>query len=385
MSFNLVDLVKDQITDQVTGYIGNMLGGNSSQATSVVDGGVPALLNGLMHTSSTSHGANAMFETIKDTDDGMLDNIGDLLSGDGASSLMSNGTGMLSSLLGGGNSNGGLSNIIDSVSNFSGASKEHSSSIMGLLAPIIFSVIKRKLMGGNGGFNVGSLVDMFTGQKHNIAAAMPQGLHFADTTSFTQAAHNTTKEVEDVAKSTFNKTQEVVHQEKSFFSKLLPLLALLGLGWVGYNMFMKKDTATVVEPAATTITEHSTAVQETTTHEVKEVATQAVETAGVNVEELGQNVGGTMKSIVTSLGGITDVDSAKAAVSTLTESTDSLGNYAGMLEKIPAPARATVIKYATNFLPQVQDLLNKVGSIPGVGAIIKPVVENLNSKLALFK
>ncbi len=364
MSFNLVDFVKDQISNQVTGYIGDMLGGDSKKATSVLDAGIPALLSSLSQTASTPTGAKAMFDTIKDTDDSILDNIGDLLKGDKSSSLISQGTSMLSSLLGGGNSNGGLSSIINSVSNFAGVSKDHSTSIMGLLAPMIFSTIKRKFMGGDSGFNVDSLVNLFSEQKHNIQAAMPQGF------TLDSSIDNTVEHVRETTERTYEKAEEVVHQEKSLFSKLLPLLALLALGWIGYNMFMKKNRT--LEPT-TTVTE--------TTH----VATPVAEATAINVEELGSNVNNTMKSLVSSLSEIKDVQTAKEIVPKLTQSVDSLGQYAALLDKIPAPARATVVKYATDYLPQIQELLNKIGSIPGVGAIIKPVVDNLNSKLALFK
>jgi len=335
MSFNIVDLVKDQLTEQVTGYIGNMLGGNASQTTSALDGAIPSILGGLMDGSSTSQGAGAIFDTLDKQDDGILDNLGDLLSGDNAGSLMSMGSASLGSLLGG-NNNGGIGSIIDAVSGFAGSDKGATKSMMGLLAPIIFSVIKKQLMGGNSGFNVGSLVDMFTGQKDNITASIPNGFNINPSTV----------------------APEVTFEGKSALSKMLPLLLVAGAGWLAYNFFTSSNTTEPIPQA---------------------------ETKQVTTANLGQNIEGTMTSLVSTLGGIKDVNSAKAALSTLTNVSGELGNYAGMLDKVPAESRSQIVKYVMDYVPQIKELLNKAGTIPGVGAVITPIVEKLSANLALFQ
>jgi len=340
MSFNIVDMIKDQLTDQVVGYVGNMLGGDSNQGSSVLSAAVPAILGSLMHSSSEPSGAEAIFNSINKTDDSILDNIGDMLSGDNSGSLMSMGADLLGSAFGGNNST--MGSIVDAVSNFSGSDKGATKSIMGLLAPIIFSVIKKQLMGGDGkGFSIGSLVDMFTGQKDNINAALPKGLDL------------------NLGNSSYKAPRNIEPQGKSALGKLLPLALLVGAGWIAYNMFFSGNKT--VEHTNNSVTQE------------------------INMANLGQNVTGTMTSLVSTLKGIKDVSSAKAAVSTLTEATNNLGSYASMLDKLPIDARGKVTKYVMDYLPQLETLLNNVSSIPGVGPVLKPVVENLSSKLALFK
>jgi len=351
MSFNLIDLVKDQLTDQVTGYIGNMLGGDTQQTKSVLDGAIPAILGGLMQSSSTKSGAGALFDMISKQDDSLLDNLGDMLSGNKSDSLISMGTDMLGSLLGGGKSSGGgmLGSIIDAISGSSGVSSSSTKSIMGLLTPIIFSVIKKQLLGGGkSSFNVGSMLDMFTGQKDNITAALPKGLNLDfDNTMVNKIADNVSQSTHEVAK-----------EGKSFLSKLLPLLLLAIAAFIAYNMFFKgAETQQTTQPA------------------------QQVN----NAVDLAKDVTGTLGSLMSTLNGITDVSSAKAAVENLTATTDKLGTYASMFEKLPASAREPISKLVASTLPQLKELLNKVGAIPGVGPVIKPVIENLSSKLALFQ
>lgn len=342
MSFNLVDMIKDQLTDQVVGYVGNMLGGDTHKSKSLLEGAIPALLGGLMHTASNESGAKTMFDTLQKSDDSILDNIGDMLSGDKSSSLIDMGTSMLGSVLGGNNSNT-LNNIINAVSGFGGVDKGSTKSIMGLLAPIVFGVIKRKLM-GDGGFNVGSLINMFTGQKDNITKALPSGLNL----NFDN----------DIADNISNATHEAAREGKSFLGKILPLLLLLGAAWIAYNLFFKGAST------------------QTATHTESTQVTQA---------NLGQHIEGTMKTVMSTLSGIKDVSSAKAAVPTLTETVNNLGTYANMLDKLPANVQDQIRKYIGQYLPQLKDVLNKVGAIPGVGAIIQPVVENLSEKLAMLQ
>ena len=70
MSFNIVDLVKDQISGSLMGQMGSMLGDESSLAAGAVDNAVPALLEGLRNSTSTSSGADSLFQAVQDQDDG---------------------------------------------------------------------------------------------------------------------------------------------------------------------------------------------------------------------------------------------------------------------------------------------------------------------------
>jgi len=106
---------------------------------------------------------------------------------------------------------------------------------MGLLAPIIFGVIKRKLV-GDGGFNIDSLINMFTNQKENITKALPGGLNL----NFDN----------DIADSISDTAQGAAREGKSFLGKILPLLLLLAAAWMAYNLFFKG--AQHPAPAATT-------------------------------------------------------------------------------------------------------------------------------------
>ena len=363
MSFNLIDLVKDQLSDQVMKSIGGVIGGNESQNSLAVNSAIPGLLSSLTNFGSSSSNADLMFKGIEKQDDGILDNLGDLLGGSGQNSLIESGGNILSSLLGG----GGLASLVGSIAGFSGAGKSGTSKLLGLLAPIVFGVIKRKLMGG-GGFDVASLMSLLTGQKSNVAAAMPSGFSLMSDT-----ASNATAAVENVADRVADTTQATVKEGSSFIGKLLPLALLAGAAWLGYNYFMNNKSTEA--PAVNT-----TNVEQTTAN----VQTQAPAMSG-ELLDLEKNLGSAMGAVTTSLGGITDVESAKAAIPSLTEATGQLGSLGGLFAKLPEAARGPITKIVSDNMQGIQDMVTKVASIPGVGELVKPVVEKLSAALLMFK
>ncbi len=341
MSFNLIDLVKDQLSDQVMGQLGGVLGGSADQNSSAISSALPGLLSSLTNASGASDaGATALLGAINDQDDSILDNLGGLLSGSGQSSMMNAGSSILGSLLGG----GGIGSLISAVAGFSGLGKGPAKGLMGLLAPIIFGVIKRKLLGG-GGLNIGSLMGMLNGQKDNVAAAMPSGFdqHF-----------NTA----GITESVTGAAQNVANEGKSLLGRLLPIALIVGALLFAYNMFFKGGMNDAAD------------------------ATKEAVSANMNV---GEQVTGVMGSVTDSLGGITDVESAEAALPQLGEAANKLGSLAGLMEKLPEAARGPVMQIVSNGLPQITALIDKLSAMPLVGPIIKKSTDGLLQQLALFK
>lgn len=393
MSFNLIDLVKDQLSEQVMEQLGGVLGGSAAQNSSAISSAIPGVLSSLVNAGSTNAGAEAMLGAINDQDDSILDNLGSLLGGNDQSSMMSMGTDILGSLLGGGGS--GLGSLVSSIAGFSGAGKGPVKSLLGLLAPVIFGVIKRKLT-GSGGLNVSSLMGMLGDQKDNIAAALPS--------DFSQQTSSTTT---DNVRAT---TQPIVNEEKkSSLGMFLPLALIAGALFLGYNMFMKGDgldsakdimggaVDSTTEGLADTVNSAKDGVVDTidsakegvvgAADSAKEGMADTVDAAKDSVGdlELGSKLNDVMGSVTGSLNGITDTASAEAALPKLEEASGQLGGLKTMLDKLPEAARAPIMKTVSQGLPQIQGIVDKLAAIPGVGAIIKPAADNLLSQLASFQ
>lgn len=356
MAFNLVDLIKDQVGSAVMTQLGSALGGNSDVTEKAVGGAIPSILQGLMGSASTNNGAESLFKAVQDQDDGILSNLGDLIGGGADSPFASAGSGVLSSLLGG----GALGNLASAVAGFSGLGKGSSNSLMGLLAPVIFSVIKRKVLGG--GLNAASLASMMMGQKDNIAAAMPAGLSeqlsssgFLDsigdtlkggTDSVTSAAVSAGDAVSDTASAAVSAVSDTAGAAVnaagdavgavgdaaadtakaggSLIGKLLPLIVIGAAAFFGLKMCSGSGTET--RAVETTSTAPAAVTQEVISSEqaLADEATQA---------ELTVVPVATVSAFGTYNMTIATADNAAESVLTLNaDGTGSLTNTSGTLE-----------------------------------------------------
>lgn len=474
MSFNLVDLVKDQVKGQLIGHMGSLLGDEGGKATSAVDSMIPALLNGMTGTASNEQGADSLFGAINDQDDSLLDNLGSMLGGGQASTVIDNGNSVLSNLFGG----GGLGKLAGALSAFSGVSKGGTSSLMGMLAPIILGVLKRKVMGD--GLNAGGLASLLGGQSNNIASALPSGLGdqlnasgflsnitgagaglaagaagaagavaagasnlasgardaagdavggVADAAGnardgVANAAGNLRDGVSDAAASARDGVANAadsardgvssaasgaregaqnaadavgdgVRKGGSIFRWLLPLIVLGLLAWLAFKFLLgggaddaAQKAADATGAATEQVTETVDAAKDTAT-EAAATATDAVkETASAAMDidpaNMGNELTGLFGSATDTLTGITDVDSAKAALPALGELGTKVDSMSGLLDKVPEAARGPLATTASEGLGKLQPLIDKVLALPGVGAILQPVLGPILEKLQEF-
>lgn len=99
---------------------------------------------------------------------------------------------------------------------------------------------------------------------------------------------------------------------------------------------------------------------------------------------LGQELGGAFGSISGLLSGITDTATAEAALPALTEAGNKLESLASNLGDLSEAQRNTVADAATNGMAGIQGILNTLDNIPGVSAIIQPVVDQIMGIIAQF-
>lgn len=372
MSFNLVDLVKDQVGGQLMSQLGGVLGGSSDATSNAVGGAIPALLKSLTSSGSGVGGADALFNAVQDQDDGILGSLGDLIGGGADSEFSKGGTNILGSLLGG----GGLGDLAGAISSFSGLARGSSGSLLGMLAPIVLSVIKRKVLGG--GLNARGMMDMLEGQGSNIDAALPKGLSDAlSGSSFLGDATDTVKQgasaVGDTVGSAANTATETAKAGGGMLGKLIPLLLLGALAFFGLKMCGQSDDRATVER---TVVEPEAVEVERTVVEPAEVvvAEEVVESEVVETTEVvGGSVAGTYAVTQTILGKDVDV--------TLTINEDGTGSVGNALGALPISGVdidgngftfASEIKTPLGNVPVTWDGIvdgdNIVGSISGLPA-----------------
>jgi len=170
MSVNLLDMAKDQISGNLLGHASKFLGESESNTSSALGSIFPSLLGSLVDKGATESGASGIMDMLKDSDSGLLDNIGGIFGkGSGAvNGLLNGGSGILSLLLG--NKVGG---IVDLIASVSGLKKSSSSSLLKMAAPFLMSMIGKHVK--SNGLGVSGLMDLLSGQKSHVASALPSG------------------------------------------------------------------------------------------------------------------------------------------------------------------------------------------------------------------
>jgi len=414
MSFNLVDLVKGQLGGPALGQLGALLGEDNNKTEAALGAAVPGMLSGLTSAANADGGAS-LFDAVNNQDDSMLDDIGGLLTGGNSSNVMNQGSSMLSSILG----NGAAGGLASAVAGLTGIGGKSSSGMMGLLMPIVLGIVKRKIFGG-GGFsqNAGGLLSLLNGQKDNVQAAMPSGFQnqlqssgFMDQISsfgggaaaavggvaagaagmasnaaggVGNAASNVAGGARDAAGNVVDGARDAAGNVASgarnaagnvgdaaghtaakgggFLRKFLPIAALIAIALLAWKFLTGNKDMDMPNVDAN----------------APKMEMPSVDVGGVNV---GDEIGSIFSGATSAVSGITDADSATAAVPALEEVSGKVDGLSGIWDKIPGDNKGAMSSIIGDNVGKLQPMIDKASEIPGVGAILGPVAGPLMEKL----
>ena len=376
-----MDLVKSAISSSgVADQIGSAVGLEKSKTNSAIEAAIPVLLGGLMKKASTPSGATELSNFFKkqDAEPSILDNLGSLVSGGASSKLLGMGSSLLPMLLG-----SSQASIVSVLMKLLGIGDKGVLGLLGSLAPIVMSVVGRQAKSA-GGFDPGVLTNLLGGQNNFLSSALPNELKgvmgLADlgrqaSETVTNAARNTTRETTTREKGYVAPAPAAPASNP--LSWLLPLLALAALGFLGYTFMSgtkKEEVKTpVVRTTPTPVPEKAPAIKP-----APEVVAAPLELpklelpGGMSIEDLQKKLAGSFDGITTTLGSITDVDTAKGAVSKLEEAAKAYADLG--MDKMPAAATGTLAPFIKPYFEKVGGLLNTLYLIPGVKDIIEPVL-----------
>jgi hypothetical protein len=380
MAINLMDLVKSAISSSgVADQIGSAAGLDKSKTNSAIDAAIPVLLGGLMKKASTPSGASELSNFFKkqDAEPSILDNLGSLVSGGATSKLLGMGSSLLPMLLG-----SSQASIVSVLMKLLGIGDKGVLGLLGSLAPIVMSVVGRQAKSA-GGFEPGVLTNLLGGQNNFLSSALPNELK--GVMGLADLGRQASETVTNTARNT---TRETTTRERGYvapapaapasnpLSWLLPLLALGALGFLGYTFMSgtkKEEVKTPVVRTPTPVPEKAPAIKP-----APEVVAAPLELpklelpGGMSIEDLQKKLAGSFDGITTTLGGITDVDTAKGAVSKLQEAAKAYADLG--MDKMPASATGTLAPFIKPYFEKVGGLLNGLYLIPGVKDIIEPVL-----------
>lgn len=232
MSFNLLELAQGAIGKQVLGSIGGILGEDEKTTSSAISAGLPALIGGLINKSSTSAGANDLFGLLDKQDDGILDDLGGLLGGGNHESFLGQGSGLLGTLLG-----ANQSGLIRLLCKATGLGDGKIATVLSILAPIVMGLLKRQRKTAN--LDAGGLGGLLKGQQRHISSSLPAGVG-----DLFEIGGGSTGSSRQAAQPASN---------GSLFSKLLPLIVILGLAIAGFKYFTGRNKGPVDDGGGTVV------------------------------------------------------------------------------------------------------------------------------------
>jgi hypothetical protein len=380
MAINLMDLVKSAISSSgVADQIGSAVGLEKSKTNSAIEAAIPVLLGGLMKKASTPSGASELSNIFKkqDAEPSILDNLGSLVSGGASSKLLGMGSSLLPMLLG-----SSQASIVSVLMKLLGIGDKGVLGLLGSLAPIVMGVVGKQAKSA-GGFDPGVLTNLLGGQNNFLSSALPNELKgvmgLADlgrqaSETVTNAARNTTRETTTREKGYVAPAPAA--PASSPLGWLLPLLALAALGFLGYTFMSggkKEEVKKPITSAPNAVPATAPAIKPAPDVVAAPLELPKLELpGGMSIEDLQKKLAGSFDGITTTLGSITDVDTAKGAVSKLEEAAKAYADLG--MDKMPAAATGTLAPFIKPYFEKVGGLLNTLYLIPGVKDIIEPVL-----------
>jgi hypothetical protein len=396
MATNLVSLIMQFLTPDIIARIAATLGLGRTEAQAGVSAAVPALLAAFSGVAAKPGGSQILADAVKNQS-GVLDNVMSMVGGGSPSSLVDRGSNMLASLLG----SHDQSALAGAVGKFAGIGQSTGSSLIGMLGPVVMGIIGKQI--GSRSLDAGSVGSLLSSQKEQIAQALPQGfgkllggtgiLDSLDGAAETAAAAaNQAGRAANAAVGQFgssasrsagyagNQARAAASATPSWIYWAIPALVAGGLLFYLFGRGTEQVAYQTTPPPVTQtkqVTE-GMAPREPVTPRMAPAA-QSVVVGGVDI---GKQLGDNFSSLRTSLAGITDVESARAALPKLQEATAAIEKVNGMVPQLSAEQRLSVSGLVTPAMAAINQLFDKALAIPGVGDVLKPTVDNLKIKLA---
>ncbi len=361
---NIVDLLKNQMGNQLPGMLGGLLGTNADAAKGALGAGLPAVLAGITGAASTPEGARRLNDAVDAADDGILGKLGGM--GGNLGGLVSGGSNVLGSLLGGGM----LSSLVGVLGKFTGLGGG-AASLLGLLAPLILGFLKNQKR--TMGLDANGLASMLASQKGNIMGAMPAGL--GNMLGSVPGMQGFASQAPAPAPSSGKPNYTGAQSGGGGLGKLLvPLLLLAGLGVAAWYFMSKPATPTV--PNAPSMPK-----VDAPKIDAPKVAVPSLPDP---VAAIKTQVTGFFDGATKTLGGITDAKGAEAAIPALEGLGTSWGGLTKAYGALPDTAKGGVMEMIKGQAGGFTGAIDKVLKLPGLSDKVKPILDGILKQFKTF-
>jgi sporulation protein YlmC with PRC-barrel domain len=324
-----------------------------------VGAAVPAVLSRLATLATKPEGERQLTDAVAKQSPRTMESFATI---GGPVQLSDAGKSLLSSLLGAGS----FSSLASGIGRFAGVGDGAARSILGMLTPVILSVLGREARG-----EVNGLTQLLASQRDDFAAAMPAGLSDLLRTggdrigSVTSAARHANEH-----RGTQNSTARMVHAVGPTQSRssshwvywALPFLALAGLAWY----FWGDERAG--GPVAEAPPQPKVAPQSTVQRPVSSTDLQAQITAAID------SLNGTLQAVK-------DRPSDASVLPRLQQAADELDRLHSLAGRLPFETRDRLAEAIKTAIAQARTALDGVNAMPGLAAEGRPVIASLRTKL----
>jgi hypothetical protein len=370
MATNLVSSVMQYLTPDLIARLAPVFGIDANVAQKVVSAGVPAILASFTKVAATPEGAQNLFDKIKQQNPGFLAQMAGAAGGATQKTIADTGSNLLSNLLGGNTANA----LTSAVSSFSGINQTAGKSMLGFLGPVVVGALGEEQR--SSGLNANGLANLLWSEKDQIAAAMPSGLAnklsgsgLLDTSrQMAGAAADAANDATDSLTARAGEAAAATARSTAFASWpywLAGAAAVLGLLWL-YGL-------------------HNPQVaDEQTPSKIQMADNSGGRTAALNADDLSADLTSSVDNLRSTLQGITDPASARAALPKLNEATAQFDKLGTLASQLPPGARKGIASLLGSWMPALNQLCDRVLSRPEVANVAKPTIEALRTKLEVL-
>ena len=159
MPINIIDLLKNEFSDEIIDKLAAFVGLDSSKIRSGLGAIFPALIGALVNKGASSSGAADILNMIRKGGYGAatLKGLSSAFSGgDATKDMMSSGAGLLDGILG-----DRASKVIDWIAGAGGIGRDSASSLTRLVAPAVLGLLGKEVKNSN--LNVSDLMSLLAG------------------------------------------------------------------------------------------------------------------------------------------------------------------------------------------------------------------------------
>jgi hypothetical protein len=343
---NIVDVIMNQFSGQ-TGRLASLLGESETTTKSALGAAVPTLLAALAGMTKSSEGSQRVASVLNQFDPSSV-NVSQ------PSSLLTQGTNLVNSLLGG--SGGGLTSVVSALSNFTGMASGTVKNLLSYVAPIVMGVIGSQFKGKP--IDSESVSQFFSEQETNIASAIPAGLSIPGLPGVSEYASSAASHAE-------NAYSDASPELKRAASWAVPVLVLALLAGLAYWIMNRKAPSVSVKPPAPA-----------TSPDLREGVPIPTSFAPA-----GETLSKTFLALKDTLATVKDKASAQAALPTLNTLAGRVEELKTSLDSMPESVRTGLKSITSENLSLVKDQAARALAIPGVEAVIGPVVKRIMNTL----